>query len=273
MGAVWLTDLADWLSDAGLAVVEYDGWPNRARSSGGFDADRPWCVMWHHTASNTSPENDADYICHGSDIAPISNLLVDRDGVVWILAAGATNTNGSGGPWVLSRGIVPADCMNVHAVGMEIANTGVGETYPAAQIEAAFLASVTIGHRLELEASDVCSHAAWAPGRKIDPAGPTAGDWHPAPVNASGTWSLDDLVAEHVRRWDLDTGWTDEGDAMLFRTDSTGDALYVQGEDLAVRHVSAYEGAIAEAGAGGWADGAVTLTGLAPDVVRWLEAL
>ena len=44
----------------------------------------------------------------------------------------------------------------------------------------------------------------WAPGRKIDPATAAAveGPWQPFAVNTSGTWDLNDLIAEHLYRWD-----------------------------------------------------------------------
>ena len=86
MSGRYLTDLADWLRGVGLVVVEQDGWKTRARSSGGFAAGRPWCVMWHHTASQTTPANDANYMSNGSPDRPIANLLVCRDGSVWVLA-------------------------------------------------------------------------------------------------------------------------------------------------------------------------------------------
>lgn len=202
MGSLYLTGLADWLRAAGLNVVEYEGWTTRSRSSGGFDPGCPWGVMWHHTASQTSPENDASYMCYGSSDKPIANLLVARDGSVWVLAAGATNTNGKGGPWNWSRGQVPMDSMNTCAVGMEIANSGVGEPYPQVQIDAAFGASIAIISNLGLATNDICQHYDWAPTRKIDPATNLAvqGPWQPASCTSSGTWELSDLIAEHQRR-------------------------------------------------------------------------
>src|SRR5262245_1702739 len=133
----YLTWAADCLRAAGVALVEYDGWQSRANKSGAFQNGRPWGVMWHHTASQTSPENDAHYMCHQSGDRPIANALIARDGTVWLLAAGATNTNGKGGPYSFSGGTVPQDSMNAYAFGMEIANNGTGEPYPQAQIDAA----------------------------------------------------------------------------------------------------------------------------------------
>jgi len=195
---VWLTWLADVLRAAGLAVVEQDGWQTRARSSGGFAPGRPVGVMWHHTATNTSPANDANGMSYGSSSAPVANLLVCRDGAVWVLAAGATNTNGAGGPMAG----VPVDSMNTYAVGMECANDGVGEPWPQAQIDAMFATSLAICARLGLPPDAAATHYEWAPTRKIDPAtaAAVAGPWQPRGVTGSGTWSGDDLRAELRRR-------------------------------------------------------------------------
>lgn len=202
MGSLYLTEMADWFRAAGLDVVEYEGWKTRSRSSGGYESGRPWGVMWHHTASSTSPENDASYMCYGSSDRPIANLLIARNGFIWVLGAGATNTNGKGSGVHWSRGAVPTDSMNTYAVGMEIANSGVGEAYPEAQIDAAFGASVAIIQNLGLADSDVSEHFTWAPTRKIDPATAAGvqGPWQPKSCTSSGTWDVGDLIAEHQRR-------------------------------------------------------------------------
>jgi N-acetylmuramoyl-L-alanine amidase len=198
----YLTELADVLRGAGLAVIEYDGWQTRARGSGGYTGDRPWCVMWHHTASSADPGDDAHYCAVGDPDAPICNALIARDGVVWLIAAGATNTNGKGYPLTFSRGTVPADQMNTHAVGLEICNAGTGEPYPAEQITAVFAVSLAIAAAYGLEPADAAEHAEYAPDRKIDPAtaAAVAGSWRPASINSSGTWSPADLRAELARR-------------------------------------------------------------------------
>ena len=166
----------------GLSVVEQSGWQTRARSSGGYASGRPVCVMWHHTASRTSPQNDANYMSLNSSSRPIANLMVTRDGQVWVLAAGATNTNGQGNSMRFSRGTVPANSMNTWAVGMEICNAGTGvEPYSQAQIDAAFAASIAICAGLGLRPDDVAGHWDYAPTRKIDPAPASAvqGPWRP----------------------------------------------------------------------------------------------
>jgi hypothetical protein len=206
MGDVWLTWLADELRRAGLKVVECDGWKTRARSSGGYEPGRPWCVMWHHTASATggSAANDVAYMLSPSnDAYPTANLYVARNGEVWVMAAGCSNTNGKGsGVRTTSRGTVPVDSMNTYAVGVEIGNNGVGEPYSQACIDAAFATSLVVTANCGLAPSDVIHHQAYAPDRKVDPATATAvqGGWRPRSVTSSGTWSLDDLKAECNRR-------------------------------------------------------------------------
>lgn len=204
MGSRYLTELAQWCREAGLPVIEVDGWQHRARSSGGFDGDRPWAVMWHHTASATSPENDVNYICYGSPDAPLSNILLDRSGMVWVCAAGATNTNGKGGPHAVTRGVVPVDQMNTHAVSIEAANNGVGEWWPRVQIDAYFALSLMLSQRLGLSPLDICEHNVWAPDRKIDPAVAEAvqGPWQPHRANSSGTWLQIDVQDELANRAD-----------------------------------------------------------------------
>jgi hypothetical protein len=196
----YLVELADVLRAAGVHVVEVDGWQTRARKSGGYAGNRPWCVMWHHTASQATPDQDIAYII-GADTAPISNLYLDRTGCVHVIAAGATNTNGKGGPQQFSRGIVPLDCMNEYAVSIEAANSGLGEQWPQVQVDAFFQASIALTNWLGLEPTDISSHAGWTT-RKIDPATAAAvqGPWRPASVNSSGTWSLEDLRHEAARR-------------------------------------------------------------------------
>ena len=204
----WLTWLADALRSAGLNVVEYPGWQSRARSSGAFAAGKPYCVMWHHTASNPGSDGqaDADYIAENSEDAPISNLYIDRSGTVWVLAAGATNTNGKGKSLGFSRGTVPADSMNTHALGIEVANNGVGEIWPEVQVNAFFTASNTVNAYLGNQPEDVATHNLYAPDRKIDPATASAvqGPWRPRSVTSSGSWSRDDIANECWNRSDSD---------------------------------------------------------------------
>jgi len=236
----YLTEMADVLRAAGLAVEETDDWQYRARSSGGYADGRPWAVMWHHTASQTTPENDVNYIVYGCPDAPVANLYLDRDGVVWVCAGGATNTNGKGGPYTVSRGTVPLDRMNEYAVSIEMANSGVGEPWPQVQIDAAFRVSLALTDWLRLDPTDALGHYDWTPGRKIDPATADAveGPWRPRSVNTSGTWNIADLHAELVRRHTTSPPPTKDEDNMYLATLSDGTVVIC---GSAVRPVSGDE--------------------------------
>lgn len=234
----YLTDMPAVLRAAGLTVVEVDGWSTRARKSGGYADSRPWVVMWHHTASQTTPDNDVSYII-GADTAPISNLYLARDGRVYVCAAGATNTNGQGGPFTVSRGTVPVDKMNEYAVSIEMANSGVGEPFPQVQIDSAFTASIALTNWLGLRPTDVGTHVAWTT-RKIDPATAAAvqGPWKPRSINSSGSWNLDDLRAELTARAAQTPPPTKEDDQMYLATLTDGTVVVV---GSAVRPVSSDE--------------------------------
>lgn len=203
--STYLTWLADVLRAEGLTVVEYAGWQTRARSSGGYTAPAPLCVMEHHTASNpgSDGQGDADYIAFGDEDAPISNLYIQRNGTVWVIAAGATNTNGKGKSLSFSRGVVPVDGMNSRAVGIEVANNGVGEIWPQVQVDALVAAANAINRTLGNQSTDIAGHVHYAPDRKIDPATATAvqGPWQPRSINSSGSWDLGSLWDIHTQRW------------------------------------------------------------------------
>jgi hypothetical protein len=191
MGSRYLTDLADVCRAAGLVVQEEAGWQTRARGSGGFDSGRPNHVMVHHTASgpNNDGQPDVNYQCYGADARPIANLYLSRSGKVWIEAAGATNTNGSGTD---PCGIVPLDSMNSHAIGIEAGNNGVGEVWPAAQQTAYITLVNALCSHYGIGIEQVHSHIEYAPGRKIDPAGPA--QW--PPINSSQSWDMNAFRAD-----------------------------------------------------------------------------
>ncbi len=170
--ADYLGDLADVLRRGGLDVIEVSGWQTRGRSNNSkYHPGRPTHVMWHHTASKTSAENDVNYMTFGSSIAPIANLYFDRLGPVWVMAGGPSNTNGQGqDTW---GGGTPKDSMNTHAIGCEIGNNGTGERYTAAQEASILKAGVALSDAYGIPSNQHRAHFEWAPGRKIDPFGPS----------------------------------------------------------------------------------------------------
>jgi hypothetical protein len=170
MGARFLTDLAEVCRLTGYPVIEVEGWQTRARGSGGYDQGRPNHVMAHHSASPPSSDGrqDMEYCTYYADNAPLCNLYLSRVPEIWVCAAGATNTNGSG---IDPCGILPPDTMNASAIGIEAANTGVGEPWGSAQQDCyvQLVSELCIGYGIGT--AQIHAHFEYAPSRKIDPAG------------------------------------------------------------------------------------------------------
>jgi Negative regulator of beta-lactamase expression len=103
---------------------------------------------------------------------------------------------GKGVPASFSRGTIPLDTGNTRGWQIEVANNGVGEPWPVAQIDAYFASSNALNYHFGNAATDVITHHQWAPTRKIDPATAAAvqGPWQPRSINSSGTWNLDDIA-------------------------------------------------------------------------------
>ena len=241
MAGIYLTQMVDVLRAAGCQVAESsitNGWQSRARSSGGFPF-MPLGIQWHHTASKTAPANDLSWQIDGCDDAPVGNMLLDRTGCYWPVAAGAANTAGKGGPLSLSRGTVPKDSANSQTFAIEAANDGVGESWPQVQIDAYYLGSNALNSWFGNRPDDVFSHAlgegnGWT-DRKIDPAKAQSvqGPWKPRSINSSGTWSLTDIRNECNRRSGsqpkppVPLPPSGKGNMLLGIYQSNGPALYV----------------------------------------------
>lgn len=157
--ALWLPDK---LRTFGLVVHEVDGWQTR-----GSSVFYPRGVVCHHTASHAGSDHPALGICTNgrSDLAgPLCNVLLARNGDCYVVASGRANHAGTGG-W---RGLTG----NTSVLGIEAENNGVGEPWPAAQIDAYLRLCAAMCEGGGFNASMVCYHREWAPSRKIDPAGP-----------------------------------------------------------------------------------------------------
>jgi N-acetylmuramoyl-L-alanine amidase len=191
-GGIWLRDLPDVLRRAGLNVSTWPGWENRARSSGGYDSIM--AIGIHHDAFRTGTplEQRCRYAWEGSDTRPIGAMWLHTDGRVMVGAAGATNTQGNGGPLRVSRGTIPQNAGNRHMISIEASNNGVGEPWPTVMQDAyvAMCAALCDAYGLD-RSRDVIAHFEWTT-RKIDPAGPSR--W------ATGTrsWNMQAFRAEVV---------------------------------------------------------------------------
>lgn len=177
--------------DKWRAVYELvDGWQTRSRSSGDFVDVMG--VGIHHTASSTTAARDETWCITNSPDRPIGNGLLRRDGVFRLWSVRATNTQGRGGPYLTSRGVIPLNSGNTRMFSIEAANNGVGEpwtpemlaAYPRICAAVIDCVNETTPGR-PLTAGDVIAHFEWAPGRKFDPAGPSPYAF------GKGLWDMD----------------------------------------------------------------------------------
>lgn len=199
MGSIWLRELDAWCRADNIPFREYPGWRTRARSSGGFD--QVWGIVAHHTGSapGSSWQNDCAYMWMNATDRPIGNVHLDRNGVITLGAAGATNTNGRGiGPWQTSKGVIPIEPSsmgNRMAFAIEAANNGVGELWPQVQMNMYIRFMAMLCRRCGLDPMrDIDTHRGWAGTRKSDPFGPVDG----YPTLGNQTWptaALRKLVA------------------------------------------------------------------------------
>lgn len=154
-----LTWIPEVLRDAGLVVVEYDGWQTRMTRASGLEV---MGVVCHHTATAPTTSNIAvaRLLANGrSDLkGPLSQLGLDRDGHFWMIAAGRCNHNGYG-KW------------GNDSIGIEAYNDGVGEPWPKAQLEAYERGCAALLTHVGLTPAECRGHKETDPGRKIDPRG------------------------------------------------------------------------------------------------------
>jgi hypothetical protein len=143
---------------------------------------------------------------NGCPDAPVGNLLIDRDGICYPIAGGASNCAGKGNQMSFSRGVGVANSGNTWGFQIECANDGVGGAWSQAIVDALFRASNALNQHVGNQPTDITSHAlgdgSGYTDRKIDPARSTSvqGPWQPRSTNSSGTWSLPDMRAECAAR-------------------------------------------------------------------------
>lgn len=163
------SNLPQILREAGLKVVEIDGWQRRGRpsSTGGF---APVGVLCHHTATGPSVSVSAvlNLLVRGrSDLpGPLCHLGLGRDGTVYVIAAGRANHAGQ----AKASGTVAAGDGNSLYIGIEAFNDGRGEPWPKEQYDAyvtlcAVLSAKVTGN----SAQTVRAHKETSVTGKIDP--------------------------------------------------------------------------------------------------------
>jgi hypothetical protein len=162
-----LVGLGRRLRKAGLRVRKVPGWETRGRPA----TFTPRRTMFHHTASGRNSGNAPclGLVTRGTNLVPgpLCNILIGRDGTVFLIAAGYANHAGLGGP---HRGI-PKDSANRYVVGFEVENDGRGEPWTKKQLEACDKAfAVTLKFLRRARSRNHFGHKEWT-SRKIDPAG------------------------------------------------------------------------------------------------------
>lgn len=159
-----ITWLADVLRAEGLSVREHAGWQTRGHAA--FSAQG---LVLHHTAGRTGSVHPSLGICINGRPrlpGPLCHVLVDREGVCHVIAAGRANHAGAGRWRHLSA--------NSQVVGIEIEHSGsLDEPWTARVLDASMGAAAAICRRASIPPALVCLHKEWAPTRKIDPIG-----WH-----------------------------------------------------------------------------------------------
>lgn len=159
--------LINHLKRWGLKVEQSPGWRTRGRNYNFY----PRGILVHHTASGSQSGNFASerIVTHGrSDLpGPLSQVLLGRNGVVKMIAAGYSNHAGYGGP----RAGIPANQGNTYLIGIEAENNGVGEPWSKAQLNAYYrlCAALMVWNGIK-DVNKVFGHKEWT-SRKIDPAG------------------------------------------------------------------------------------------------------
>lgn len=189
--------LANSLRTAGLTVRETSGWETRERpaSTGGF---APEGVLLHHTAAyatSTNPHPSLNTVIEGRGgdnplPGPLCHVLIDRNSVCWVIAAGRANHAGT----AVASGPMPAGDGNEMYVGIEVeyAATNHDPIQYATSMQksttivaaARIVASLGHGHRY------VRAHKETSTTGKIDPY----------------NWNMTD-VRESIRQCLERTGW------------------------------------------------------------------
>lgn len=158
-----LQKVVDRLRIRGFRVDAEPGWESRGRAEMGTIEGH----TVHHTVDNPSGGEypSLDVVCYRGrpDLgAPLSQWGTGRTGIIHLFAAGVANHAGaSQHPWQT----------NTHMMGNEIANNGVGEPYPPAQIAAAVALAEELQFEFGFPEDHIVGHkeSCYKPGRKSDP--------------------------------------------------------------------------------------------------------
>ena len=162
---IWLPEV---LRTAGLNVIEVDGWQTRGHG----DMGKVFGLMLHHTAECRDADTEpalkviTEGRLAGPNInplkGPLANLGLGQAGDYYMIAAGRAYHAGPGE----FRGCTEG---NTHFIGTEAENDGIGEAWPAVQMDAFWRGSAAIAKYCGFSVDWIIGHKEWAPKRKVDP--------------------------------------------------------------------------------------------------------
>lgn len=164
---IWVPEV---LRDAGLTVVEIDGWETRGHG----DMSEVKGLLLHHTAEKIDDDKKPvlKVLTDGRPagpgvkalLGPLANLGLGQNGVFYMIAAGLAWHAGPG----IWRGVSTG---NSSFIGVEAENNGIGEPWPSIQLNALARGSAAIARFAKFGVEMVAGHKEYAlpPGRKIDP--------------------------------------------------------------------------------------------------------
>lgn len=159
---VMLTGLARVAKKTGYPVVEVEGWKTRGHGQMG----RINVIVCHHTAGPTAGGNYPSMSTVKSGRpglpGPLSQYGIGRDGTIYVIAAGLS--------WHTGK-VLDANWSNPHAIGIEAENNGLGQEWPAAQVDSYVKLCRALIDEFDLDEKDVRGHREICspPGRKPDP--------------------------------------------------------------------------------------------------------
>lgn len=156
--------MATVLRDAGLNVVEIEGWKTRGRR-GGEELTAVRSIIVHHTVgarAGNFPSRDVLVNGRPGLSGPLCNLGVGRDGTWFVVAAGKANHAGA---------VVDPDYANAFSLGVECENTGTGEEWTQQFLASIERGCAALANEYDVPTGNVLGHKEVCdpPGRKPDP--------------------------------------------------------------------------------------------------------
>jgi hypothetical protein len=162
------------------------GWKTRNTGPWKSNLQRPELLMVHHTAGaatdSTDPKHKGNqkganngvisWCIKKDNSVPYCNAVIDRDGSVYILAAGPVWHAGKGSfagtRW--DRFKIPANSANSYTFGVEMVSKGIKKDFTKAQIKSLeqLYAALRASSQWPGNVNRICNHRDWAGNRKVD---------------------------------------------------------------------------------------------------------